>query len=67
MASSERINLLRELVEKVGGTRKAEQLIKNHVGVAPSHSAIYKAMQENSKTTDYIVQHYINDLERGLF
>lgn len=66
MASSERINQLRELVEKAGGTRKAELLIKNTVGVAPTHSAIYKAMKLDSKTTDYIVQCYIRDLEFAL-
>ena len=63
MASNERVNQLRELVEKAGGTRKAEQLIKKKNGTAPSHSAIHKAMRENSKTTDYVVQHYINDLK----
>ena len=63
MASLERIARLNELVELAGNTRKAEMLIKKVVGVAPSHSAIHKAMQKTSKTTDYVVQSYINNLE----
>lgn len=66
MASQDRIKRLNQLVVQAGNPRKAEQLIKDKVGVAPTHSAIYKAMQENSKTTDYIVQCYIRDLEMTL-
>ncbi|ARR51932.1 hypothetical protein ETN89_19815 (plasmid) [Photobacterium damselae subsp. damselae] len=66
MASKERIERLQQLVAQAGNSRKAEQLIKNAVGVAPTHSAIYKAMQLNSKTTDYVVQCYIRDLEFAL-
>ncbi|MGD6739534.1 hypothetical protein ACN08N_25885 (plasmid) [Photobacterium leiognathi subsp. mandapamensis] len=62
MASKERIERLQQLVAQAGNPRKAEQLIKNRAGVAPTYSAIYKAMQPNSKTTDYIVQCYIRDL-----
>ncbi|NVP01880.1 hypothetical protein HWA77_16825 [Photobacterium damselae subsp. damselae] len=66
MASIERIERLTYLVAQAGNPRKAEQLIKNTVGVAPTHSAIYKAMQLESKTTDYIVQCYIRDLTAAL-
>lgn len=66
MASRERIERLQQLVSLAGNSRKAEQLIKNTVGVAPTHSAIYKAMQLKSKTTDYIVQCYIRDLIAAL-
>lgn len=66
MASQERIDRLNQLVVQAGNPRKAEQLIKDKVGVAPTHSAIYKAMQASSKTTDYIVQCYIRDLEMAL-
>lgn len=66
MASQKRIERLQELVAQAGNPRKAEHLIRNTVGVAPTHSAIYKAMQPESKTTDYIVQCYIRDLEIAL-
>ena len=66
MASQERINQLKDLVLIAGSIRKAEQLIKNVKGVAPTNSAIHKAMQTDSKTTDYIVQSYITDLEIAL-
>ena len=66
MASQERIERLNELVALAGSTRKAEQIIKEQLGVAPTYSAIHKAMQTNSKTTDYIVQCYIRDLEISL-
>lgn len=63
MASVERIETLRELVEKAGSTRKAAKIIEDKVGVAPTYSAIHKAMQTGSNTTDYVVQCYINDLK----
>ena len=66
MASQKRIERLQELVARAGCPRKAEKLIKEQVGVAPTHSAIYKAMRLESKTTDYIVQCYIRDLEFAL-
>lgn len=66
MASEERIQRLQQLVAQAGSPRKAEKLIKERIGVAPTHSAIYKAMQPTSKTTDYIVQCYIRDLEKTL-
>lgn len=66
MASVERIERLQRLVTIAGSTRKAEQAIKEQLGVAPTYSAIHKAMQPNSKTTDYIVQCYIRDLEFAL-
>ncbi len=66
MASQKRIERLNELVVQAGNTRKAEKLIKDRIGVAPTQSAIYKAMQTTSKTTDYIVQCYIRDLEFAL-
>ncbi|MBD1577861.1 hypothetical protein HC723_15800 [Vibrio sp. S11_S32] len=66
MASKERIERLQELVAKAGSLRKAEVKIREMVGVAPTNSAIYKAMQTDSKTTDYIVQCYIRDLEAAL-
>ncbi|MGX9459603.1 hypothetical protein ACWU37_21970 (plasmid) [Photobacterium damselae subsp. damselae] len=66
MASKERIERLNELVTQAGSTRKAEQSIKDLLGVAPTHSALYKAMQSNSKTTDYVVHCYIRDLEVAL-
>lgn len=66
MASQERIERLKQLVDQAGNPRKAEQLIKDKVGVAPTYSAIYKATRPTSKTTDYIVQCYIRDLEMAL-
>ena len=66
MASKKRIERLCQLVAQAGNPRKAEQLIKETIGVSPTHSAIYKAMQAGSKTTDYIVQCYIRDLEAAL-
>ncbi|KLU15118.1 hypothetical protein AFK69_06385 [Xenorhabdus sp. GDc328] len=60
MASTERTDKLIELVNHIGSTRKAENLIKSVKNVAPTHSAIYKSMQGSG--TDYIVQCYIDDL-----
>jgi hypothetical protein len=66
MASVERIKALRELVKKAGSTRKAAKLIEEHTGVAPTYSAIHKAMQNGSNTTDYIVECYTRDLNKIL-
>lgn len=66
MASKERIEQLVMLVAQAGSTRQAEKAIKDSIGVSPTHSAIHKAMQSNSKTTDYIVQCYIRDLSKAL-
>ena len=63
MASLERIKRLQQLVAIAVSTHKAEIMIKDQVGVAPTYSAIHKAMQPNSKTTDYVVQCCIRDLE----
>lgn len=64
MASKKRTEQLQLLLDKVGGTRKAQQLIESVKGVSPTHSALYKASQ--GSTTDYIVQSYIDDLNAAI-
>ena len=64
MASRERTEQLKSLIEKAGGYRKAQQYIELVKGVSPTHSALYKAAQ--GSTTDYIVQSYIDDLNAAI-
>ncbi|WP_394168047.1 ParA family protein [Photobacterium piscicola] len=53
---------LNDLVEKYGGTRKAADAIKSKFGSAPTHSAIYKAMN-GAGTSDFVLSCYIKALE----
>ncbi|ELA9292953.1 hypothetical protein QUO15_004415 [Vibrio parahaemolyticus] len=64
MASSKRTDQLNELVEKAGSIRKAEQLILDSKGVAPSKSSIDRALKGSG--TDYSVQCMIDDLSQAL-
>lgn len=64
MASRERTEQLKSLIDKAGGYRPAEKYIQQVKGVAPTHSALYKAAQ--GSTTDYIVQSYIDDLKAAI-
>ncbi|MDW1542447.1 hypothetical protein [Vibrio sp. YT-17] len=64
MTSSNRTDQLNELVKKAGSIRKAEQLILDLKGVAPSKSAIDRALKGSG--TDYSVQCMIDDLTKAL-
>ena len=59
----ERRQRLAELIVKAGSHRKAVALIEQVKGVAPTHSALYKA--EHGSSTEYVVQCYIEDLEKA--
>lgn len=52
------------LVAQAGGARKAEQIIKDVRGAAPSKSAIDRAI--NGGGTEYNVQCMIDDLTKAL-
>lgn len=54
---------LSELVEKVGGVRKASLRIEENTGAAPSKSAIDRALK--GSCSDYNVMCFIRDLEEA--
>ncbi|HIF9337724.1 hypothetical protein [Photobacterium damselae] len=64
MATQKRTDQLNELVGKAGSVRKAEKLIHDSKGVAPSKSSIDRAMKGSG--TDYSVQCMIEDLKMAL-
>ncbi|MGR5366985.1 hypothetical protein [Photobacterium damselae] len=64
MASEKLTSRLSLLITAVGGSRKAEALIRAYKGVSPTQSALYKASK--GSTTDYIATCYIEDLERAI-
>ena len=64
MASQKRTDQLIELVKKAGSVRKAEQLILDSKGLAPSKSSIDRALKGSG--TDYSVQCMIDDLTKAL-
>lgn len=55
---------LAALVDKAGGARKAEVMIKSVRGAAPSKSAIDRAIKGGG--TEYNVQCMIDDLTKAL-
>lgn len=64
MASQKRTDQLNKLVKEAGSIRKAEQLIIELKGVAPSKSSIDRALKGSG--TDYSVQCIIDDLAKVL-
>lgn len=64
MANKERTEQLIELVKKAGSVRKAEEAIMESKGVAPSKSAIDRAVKGSG--SDYSVQCFIDDLTNAL-
>lgn len=61
MKLEQRRKLLKLLVDAAGSSRKAVILIKSSKGVAPSHTAIFRASASETGS-DYMVQTYIDDL-----
>lgn len=61
MRLEQRRKLLKLLVNAAGSSRKAVILIKKSKGVAPSHTAIFRASSSETGS-DYMVQTYIDDL-----
>jgi len=59
-----RYEKITKLIQQAGSDRKAAELIKQVRGVAPVHTALVRARQ--GKGTEYILQCYIDDLERAL-
>ncbi|KJG19066.1 hypothetical protein [Photobacterium angustum] len=64
MDSINRTDQLIELVRKAGSIRKAERAIMEYKGVAPSKSAIDRAIKGSG--TDYSLQCMIDDLTKAL-
>ncbi len=54
MESTQLKKKLHKLVEERGGTRKAANAIKDKFGSAPTHSAIYKAMN-GAGTSEFVL------------
>ncbi|MCS6259864.1 hypothetical protein G3479_11460 [Shewanella baltica] len=61
---SEKTDQLASLVYQAGGARKAELIIKNIRGAAPSKSAIDRAIKGGG--TEYNTQCMIDDLTKSL-
>ncbi|SHO57870.1 hypothetical protein [Vibrio quintilis] len=64
MASQERTDQLIKLVKKAGSVRKAERIINDFKGVAPTKSSIDRALRGSG--TDYSVQCIIDDLTNAI-
>ena len=64
MASKELTDELSEIVTSVGGSRRAELLIRSNRGASPSQSSIYKTTK--GAGTDYVASCYISDLKKAI-